>query len=647
MNIPSKQKAHRKADEIFRSILPLYGLAVREGQVLLCHQMLDALFDSEIALCDAGVGIGKTHAYLVACILWQKYAPDAQGRPVTISTSSIALQEAIVREYLPELSEILLRYGIINRPLRAVIRKGKQHFVCDVRLSERLAALQCGSPLSSRKLKAVNQLLHQPDMDLAAGLSDFDRRLVCVPEFCAKDCTGQSSCQYHRYLQSAMDKHIAFQICNHNYLLADASHRLQGLAPLLQASSALVVDEAHKLPEAARQMYSQSFGTEDMETTVHLLEREHFTRTAQHLRERFSALLAAFSRPKDNREPQAAYQPTHDSRAALAAALRALRRAARAMRGQVPKHILHRLEENARLLALFYANEPRYVLYIQYTHTGQPTLCATDRCIPEQLNKALWENKRPAILTSGTLAAGKDFAHTMQRMGLADCSRSRTFTAPSPFDYEQNCLLYLPSGPVPQPGSAKEPGYLAGQIAALADAAHGHALVLFTSYRLMDEVHRLTKDKLPYATLQAWRGGQRVVQEFKTMPNAVLFAAGPCWEGIDFPGDIVSLLVIARLPFPIPDALSNAEKAAYPSLQAYIRAEVVPEMQKKLRQGFGRAIRTETDTCVVSLLDRRAAPGGRYHAAVLQALPPCPQTDSLEDVRHFIHARKKPGYFVS
>lgn len=366
-----------------------------------------------------------------------------------------------------------------------------------VRLSERLAALQCGSPRSSRKLKAVTQLLHQPDMDLVPGLSDFDRRLVCVPEFCAKDCTRQSDCQYHRYLQFAMDKHIAFQICNHNYLLADASHRLQGLAPLLQDSAALVVDEAHKLPEAARQMYSQSLGAEDMETTVHLLEREHFTRAAQQLRERFSALLAAFSRPKDSRESQAVYLPTSDIRAALA------------------------------------------------------------------------------------------------------------------------------------------------------DAAHGHALVLFTSYRLMDEVHRLTKDKLPYATLQAWRGGQRVVQEFKTMPNAVLFAAGPCWEGIDFPGDIVSLLVITRLPFPIPDALSNAEKAAYPSLPAYIRAEVVPEMQKKLRQGFGRAIRTETDTCIVSLLDRRAAPGGRYHAAALQALPPCPQTDSLEDVRRFIHARKKPGYFVS
>jgi len=586
MNIPSKQKAHRKADEIFRSILPLYGLAVREGQVLLCHQMLDTLFGGEIALCNAGVGIGKTHAYLVACVLWQKYAPDAQERPITISTSSIALQEAIVRGYLPELSEILLRYGIINHPLKAVIRKGKQHFVCDVRLSERLEALRSGSPRGSRKLKAVNQLLRQPDMDMVAGLADFDRRLVCVPEFCAKDCTGQNGCQYHDYLKSAMDKHTTFQICNHNYLLADANHRLQGLAPLLQGSAALVVDEAHKLPEAARQMYSQSFCAEDMETTVHLLEREHFTCTAQQLRERFLALLAAVSRQEGGRESQTAYQPTPDSRAALAAALRILRRADKTLNGQVPKHILHRLEENERLLALFYANDPRYVLYIQYTHTGQPTLCATDRWIPEQLNKALWVGKRPVILTSGTLAAGHDFAHTKQRMGLADCARSRTFTEPSPFDYERNCLLYIPSGQAPQPSSDKEPAYLAEKITALTDATHGHALVLFISYRLMDEVHRLTKDKLPYATLQAWRGGQRVVQEFKTLPNAVLFAAGPCWEGIDFPGDRVSLLVIARLPFPIPDALSNAEKRPIPAC----RTTSGPKSCRRCRKSCARAL---------------------------------------------------------
>ena len=90
------------------------------------------------------------------------------------------------------------------------------------------------------------------------------------------------------------------------------------------------------------------------------------------------------------------------------------------------------------------------------------------------------------------------------------------------------------------------------------------------------------------------------------------FAAGQwvsCQKGVDFPGDMVSSLIVVRLPFPVPDPLSEAEREQYPTLQDYIKTVVIPDMQVKLRQGFGRAIRTETDSCVVSILDHRAAPG--------------------------------------
>ena len=150
---------------------------------------------------------------------------------------------------------------------------------------------------------------------------------------------------------------------------------------------------------------------------------------------------------------------------------------------------------------------------------------------------------------------------------------------------------------------------------------------------------------LPFPLLEAWRNGQQIIRLFKNLPNAVLFAAGPCWEGIDFPGDMVSLLVIARLPFPVPDPLSEAEKMYYPSLHDYIQAVVLPDMQRKLRQGFGRAIRTETDTCVVAILDQRAQEGQRYHTAVLEALPECRITSSMEHIAQFIRERKAPEYF--
>ena len=113
------ERAHRQAEHIFRNLLPAHGMAVREGQIVLCHAMLDALFNKEVLLCEAGVGIGKTLAYLVACVLWQQQRPAALVEPVVISTSSVTLQEAILREYLPFLSQVLLQEHIIQAPICA------------------------------------------------------------------------------------------------------------------------------------------------------------------------------------------------------------------------------------------------------------------------------------------------------------------------------------------------------------------------------------------------------------------------------------------------------------------------------------------------------------------------------------------------
>lgn len=107
----------------------------------------------------------------------------------------------------------------------------------------------------------------------------------------------------------------------------------------------------------------------------------------------------------------------------------------------------------------------------------------------------------------------------------------------------------------------------------------------------------------------------------------------------------MSLLVISRLPFTHPDALKEKKRAEYPSLRAFIRAVAVPEMQIKLKQGFGRAIRTKKDTCVIAILDERAAPGQRHYETMRAALPEMPVTDGLEDVVEFIYRAKGPEYF--
>ena len=273
-------RAHREIDTIFRVLFPEHGMAVREEQIMLCHEMLDNLLERNIALCDAGVGIGKTYAYLVACVLMRKYSLLAEGcspyeqRPVVISTSSIALQKAILTEYIPFLSRILQENGTIQAPIKAVIRKGKEHFVCDERLEQRIVAIEEKNKNALQK-EALLSLKEHYDMDEVSNLSGFDRRMVNVPKFCSGDCPKRGSCRYQQYLERSRDHEMFIQICNHNYLLADGYHRLQDYRPLLKDYRALIVDEAHKLPDAAKQMFGKSLCYDDIREICFYLGNEY------------------------------------------------------------------------------------------------------------------------------------------------------------------------------------------------------------------------------------------------------------------------------------------------------------------------------------------------------------------------------------
>ena len=631
-------ESHRIAEQIFREILPRHGMAVREEQIALCHEVLDTLYNKEISLCEAGVGIGKTLAYLVACILWQMHRPSQLKMPVAISTSSVALQDAILNEYLPDLSAVLLAEGIITAPITAVVRKGKERFVCDARLAERQAkAISKGSRQKGSLRMAENVL----DLDHIPGLSRYDRCRICVPQSCPRDCFLRLDCRYQQYLRDSMKPDI--QICNHNYLLANASHRLEERPLLLRQYQALVVDEAHKLPDAARQMYTETLSAQDMDDLCSLLQQAHFKGLSKRLRTVFLTLsiscAPSFAMPK--RKISIPFSLTPFRQAAIADSINLLQYIG--SQPDMPYYLQYRLAEAESLLRLFLLDVPTRILYLEFSADGQLTFCAASNRVPQLLRSALWNTREPTILTSGTLTAAGDFDHTEQLLGLAAYAPLRHFRAESPFNYRKKCLLYIPAR---RAAAVPENQYLADQIVRLTVACHGHALVLFTSYRQMRNVYDALGGRLTFPVFQAGRGQNRSIQQFKQSGNGVLFAAGSCWEGIDFPGDMVSLLIIAKLPFPIPDPVSDYERRQYPNLRDYINAEIIPEMQKKLRQGFGRAIRTEQDSCVVAILDERAGIGGKYHDAALAALPSCPTAEKIEDVQQFIREQKRPDYFL-
>jgi len=270
--------------------------------------------------------------------------------------------------------------------------------------------------------------------------------------------------------------------------------------------------------------------------------------------------------------------------------------------------------------------------------------------LDNRLYTDIWSMGTPFILTSGTLSASGDFARTRQTLGIdkMNIHLVRDVSMPSPFDYKKNVLLFL-SENTPFPDQ-KDKGYIAAvtdEVERLIRASYGHAAVLFTSYNMMGLVHSaLCHRSLPYPLFRMGRRDTAALEQFKASGNGVLFASGALWEGIDIPGDALSMLIIVKLPFAAPDPIGDYERSLFGSMEAYKTRALVPDMLVKLKQGFGRLIRTEADTGVCTILDCRANGSGAYHRLVLNALPSCRVTSSILEVGRFIQETKPDSYFV-
>lgn len=634
-NDTNRQKAHSMIDHIFKDLFPAQGMTERSEQIKLSHRMLDTMLDGGIALCDAGTGIGKTYAYLTAAAAASRFGTGSSHRPIIISTSSIALQNAVLTEYLPLLSCVLMADGILTKPLKAVIRKGKSHYVCDERLDRRLRQVYPAKK-NPEALTALRTLRETLDMDRVSHLSGYDRERVCVPQVC--DCK-QRDCRYQRFLKTCDKGQFLFQICNHNLLVADAIHRSEGKRPIFPEHSIIIVDEAHKLPEAAREMFGMTLTAGDIQSMIRQLRAERYLLAADVLTDTAGPLLRKLTAPREEAETLDAYLHL------LTIPSRSLPIIEKQVGNLLTVQGRRQLETLRGAVSLFSDPQSNMILYTAEDDDGGTMLCATVSNLTEQMRRILWRPEHAFVLASGTLAVGDDFHRFRSQAGLLDGRRVTESVSLSPFDYRRNCLLYLPQLP---PSQRSETYYdeLAEEITALIRAAWGHALVLFTSYAAMSAVKdRLRQRGLSFPLFTLGRNAMHMTEQFRQTPGAVLLATGSAWEGFDFPGDCVSLLVIPRLPFAYPDALKEKERENYPSLRQFIQNVAVPEMQIKLRQGFGRAIRTETDTCVIAILDERASHGRRYYAAMRDALPDMRTTSSLRAVTKFLRKLKPESYF--
>ena len=413
INELTRKNAHTELDHIFKTILPAHGMTERPEQIRLSHTMLDAMFENRIALSDAGTGIGKTYAYLTAAIVYShsRLVDGLPFQPVIIATSSIALQNAIVREYLPFLSDALSDDPHITTPILAALRKGKSHYVCDERLRQHLQQRPNGKNVMQKKeLYSLRDVL---DLDETQKLSSFDRERVCVPQFC--DCK-HPDCRYRRHLTECGQKRYLFQICNQNLWLADCMHRDNGLKPILPDACTVIVDEAHKLPETAREMFGTTLTAGEIRGAVVRLKQDGYALAADRLFSASSMLLQKMA----ELSPEYPVELLHDDLSRVLSTLFLIGRKLSTFLEPATKRALEQLTDK---VVLFLRPKPDTIRYTAEDDDGKLMLCSVPADITSRMQRTVWSKQIPLLLTSGTLAIGSSFHRFQDECGLSSNPR--------------------------------------------------------------------------------------------------------------------------------------------------------------------------------------------------------------------------------
>ena len=642
--------------EIFKTIMPKYGFKIREEQVRLSKVMYEAMTTRRIGLCEAEVGTGKTLAYLVASIVARKQLDYSEKRkPITISTSSIELQKAIIEKDIPLLSDMLLKYGYISKPLKAVLRKGKEHYVCKRRFDEFYENL-LRHPKKYAKLINYfnNEEFDEKGLDLdATELPPAIKDRICVKGSCAS-CRCAGMCKYYNFKDDATTELIDVQVTNHNLYLVSRKRDGEGL---LQDSCIVVIDEAHKLKDAALDIFGTRISSVELKSFLNIVkdtvsEKElsdkynDIIKIVRKANYALSAHLAPYAKSEeDEEEKQLLIELKKYEIKKIDEIIDGLKELDD-LRKHMPfeyKNWCSRLVE--RLEA--FKDGTDLNIWVEKDDNGNVELCSSNKNIADIMHKHLWSKDIHHVLTSGTMSDGETFEFFKMENGIDKVSGKRIVEkrTPSPFNYGEHTRMYIPEDmPVPQYDETYYKA-LADQVIRLVKATNGHTAVLFTSYKALKAVHDLTKDALAdYEIFEMTKGSSNIISDFKNSKNGVIFASGTMWEGVDCAGDCLSSVIITRLPFPLRTANMEYKRKGCTGLREFVNKYALPEMIIKLRQGVGRLIRKENDTGVVSILDSRAA-YGFYSTKVSSVLSKYPRVDTIEDVHAFMKNVKTDSYF--
>jgi len=647
----------------------LPGWEHRADQVAMAEAVERAIERREYLVAEAGTGTGKTLAYLVPAIL--------SGRRVIVSTATKTLQEQIWGKDIPLIREAL------GLEFTAAYLKGRANYYC----LERGAEFARAPTFAAREEAAL-----WPRIEAWAQVTDTgDRSEVDLPDqfqtwrdlsATSENCLGRECRRYEECFVTrarALAAQADVLLVNHHLFFADLAMRTSRAGvEILPDHDVVVFDEAQALEDVA----TEYFGLQVSSYRVEELSRDALRAVADRpdlatmlkeatgeLRrsgERLFQEVADALRDADGAPRRAGHLHRHPhrgggfgrgrrleieegARAALSAELlepaqRSLARLDGALSGlrdllaDAPSPALSQIARRAgelrvELAAVTAMKEPSRIYFGEVRGRGV-FLRAAPIGVAEELQERLYRHTDTIVFTSATLAAQGRFDYFRRQVGLDPEFEVEEARFPGPFDYSRQAALVAPDG-LPEPNDPDFAPAAALAIEALTAVTGGRAFVLCTSNRNMVAFHRASRH-LPYhLLLQGERPRTKLLEEFRAEPS-VLFATQSFWEGVDVPGEALSLVIIDRLPFAPPgDPVVAARLRALEEQGRDGFSELsVPAAALALRQGFGRLVRRRTDRGLVAVLDRRLFTKS-YGRAFLATLPRCPLLRSVEDARRW------------